>query len=115
MAEHMEEPEPLVVPDEPDEPDEPDADPEPAAAVPAPGMVPSVGSRGDLQYDYRVDAITNAELLDGKSLPRLLAEATEGEWHLVDIIDAGDRKAVLLRKRKDTRPERRPVGFIVRA
>lgn len=112
MAPHLEEePEPTVVP-EPDEPDEPD-EPEPAAAVPAGPVVPSVSASAERHYEYRVEVLTNSQVLDGTSLPKLLSDASEDEWQLVEIVDGGESKAVLLRKRKESKTERRRVGFVI--
>lgn len=107
-----EEPEPIVVPDEPDEPDEPEVEPE-AVATSGTTLVPAVPANVEREYEYRVEVVTNAQVLDGKTLPNLLSEASHDEWHLVEIIDAGDKKAVLLRKRKESKPQRRPVGFML--
>jgi hypothetical protein len=48
---------------------------------------------------------------DGTTLAAQLTGASKDGWDLVDIINAGDRHAVLLRRLK--RPERnaRQVGF----
>ncbi|MEP7104912.1 MAG: hypothetical protein ABI838_03585 [Chloroflexota bacterium] len=102
-----EEPEPIIVPEPDEDPDEPDV--EPAAAAGA-AIVPRVDSGADREYEYRVDVITVAQVLDGTLADRL-SEASHEEWSLVDIIDAGDQKAILLRKRKQKESSRRPVGF----
>ena len=104
-------PEPFEIPDDPDEPDdEPEA---PAAGGGGPTHMPGVseGPGGDREYQYRVEVVTLEEVLDGQTLPDRLSAASTDEWHLVDILDAGDRKAILYRKRRDNRPQRRPVGF----
>ncbi len=90
------------------EPDE-DPDEEPAAVATAP-LVPSIGD-GGREYEYRTDLLTTAEVIDGSTLASRLTKASADSWELVDIINAGDRHAVLLRRAK--RPERnsRPVGF----
>ncbi len=95
---------------EPDEPEIPEIEPETAPAAAA-AMVPAVAAPVDRDYEYRVESLTTAEVLDGKSLPGLLEDVSHEEWHLVDVIDCGDRKAVLLRKRKEKKPDRRPLGF----
>jgi hypothetical protein len=92
---------------------EPDEEPDetPAAAATAPGaQLPSV-SDGGREYEYRTDLLTAAEVVDGTTLAGQLTRASGEGWDLVDIISAGDRYAVLLRRAK--RPERnaRPVGF----
>ncbi len=104
-----EEPEPIIVPAEPDEePDEPEA--EPAAAAATGTLVPRVEAAVEREYEYRVDVVTVAQVLDG-TIAEKLSDASHDEWQLVDIIDAGDKKALLLRKRKQKESARRPVGF----
>ena len=101
MRERLEEePEPEVEPDE-----------TPGAVATAPGAhIPSV-SEGGREHEYRTDLLTAAEVIDGQTLAGLLTKTSGEGWDLVDIISAGDRYAVLLRRAK--RPERnaRPVGF----
>lgn len=96
-------------PDEPDEPDEPEG-PETVTATSA-APVPAVEAPVEREYEYRVDVVTVAEVLDGKTLADKLESASHDEWHLVEIIDCGDRKAILLRKRKEKKADRRPLGF----
>ncbi len=103
-----EEPEPIIVPEPDEDPDEPDG--EPAAAATA-TIVPRVDAgAGEREYEYRVDVVTVAQVLDGTLADRL-SEASHDEWNLVDIIDAGEKKALLMRKRKQKESARRPVGF----
>jgi hypothetical protein len=105
-----EEPEPIIVPEPDEDPGEPDDDP--AAAAGTGTMVPRVDSPSDREreYEYRVDVVSLAEVLDG-TMAEKLGEASHDDWQLVDIIDAGDKKALLLRKRKQKESSRRPVGF----
>ena len=103
-----EEPEPIIVPEPDEDPDEPDDEPASAAATAT--MVPRVDAPTEREYEYRVDVVSVAEVLDG-TIAEKLGEASHDEWHLVDIIDAGDKKALLLRKRKQKESSRRPVGF----
>jgi hypothetical protein len=72
--------------------------------------LPSV-TDGGREYEYRTDLVTAAEVTDGSTLAGQLTKASAEGWDLVDIINAGDRFAILLRRAK--RPERnaRPVGF----
>jgi hypothetical protein len=93
---------------EPDEPEEPDESPAPAAASGA--HVPSVVD-GAREHEYRTELLTAAEITDGATLAANLTKSSADGWDLVDIINAGDRYAILLRRAK--RPERnsRPVGF----
>src|SRR5258708_37081318 len=95
--------------EEPEPEEEPDE--EPSAVATAPGTVlPSIGD-GGREYEYRTDLVTVAEVVDGATLPDQLTKSSADGWDLGDIINAGDRYAVLLRRAK--RPERnsRPVGF----
>ena len=92
---------------------EPDEEPDetPAAVATAPGaQLPSVAD-GGREHEYRTDLLSAAEVVDGATLAGQLTKASADGWDLVDIINAGDRYAVLLRRAK--RPERsvRPVGF----
>jgi hypothetical protein len=102
-----EEPEPIEVPDDPDEPE---IEPQPVASD-GPALVPAVPATVEREYEYKVEVITLQQVVDGKTLPDLLSKASHDDWHMVEIIDAGEKKAVLLRKRKEAKPERRPVGF----
>lgn len=93
---------------------EPDEDPDEEPAAPAAqgsGLVPSVESGGGREFEYRTELLTAAQLTDGKSLPELLTKTSGEEWDLVDILAAGDRHVVLLRRRKKPQRESRPVGF----
>ena len=94
--------------EEPEPDEEPDERP---AAAPAPGgHVPSVAD-GGREHEYRTDLLTADDVVDGRTLADQLTRASADGWDLVDIISAGDRYAILLRRVK--RPERnaRPVGF----
>jgi hypothetical protein len=94
--------------EEPDPDDEPDG--EPAAAAPAPGtLVPF--SDGGREFEYRTEVLTGPQVVDGTTLSSQLTRASADGWDLVDIVNAGDRHAIVLRRVK--RPERsqRPVGF----
>ncbi len=90
------------------EPDEPDED-EPASAPSS--LVPTVASDGSREFEYRTELVTNAQVVDGSTLAQHLTKASSEGWDLVDIIGAGDRHAILLRRGK--RPDRsaRRVGF----
>ena len=93
------------------EPDEPDED-EPATGAAASGLVPAVAAAdGGREFEYRTELVTVEEVVDGTTLADRLTRASADGWDLVEIIGAGERHAILLRKAK--RPERpgRPVGF----
>jgi hypothetical protein len=91
---------------------EPDEDPGEETATAAPGpVVPAVGS-GTRELEYRTELITAAEVVDGKSLAERLNTASSDGWDLVEIIQAGDRYAALLRRPKAPDREQRRVGFL---
>jgi hypothetical protein len=95
--------------EEPEPDEEPDESPDAVATAPA-VSVPSV-AEGGREHEYRTELLTAEDVVDGKTLAGQLTTASADGWDLVDIINAGDRYAVLLRRAK--RPERstRPVGF----
>jgi hypothetical protein len=90
---------------EPDEPGE-----APVAAPPAP-IVPAVPG-GSRDLEYRTDLLTAAEVVDGSTLADRLTQAAGEGWDLVDIVHAGERYAVLLRRPKAQDREERRVGFL---
>lgn len=90
------------------EPDEPE--PEGPVATAAGPMVPSVPD-GGREYEYRTELVTIAQVVDGTTLAEQLNKASSDGWDLVEIIPAGDRHAILLRRTKRPEPRVRPVGF----
>jgi len=88
--------------------DDDDMDFAPAATPHRTVVPPPDGTR---EYEFRTELLTSAEVTDGSTLAGRLTQASADGWDLVDIINAGDRHAVLLRRLK--RPERssRQVGF----
>jgi len=94
--------------EEPDEPDEPD-EPEIAAGGAGPA-VPTVGP-GAREFEFKVEVVSVEEVTDGKTLPDRLAKASADGWDLYEVIDAGDRRALLLRRPKKNQSESRRVGF----
>ena len=107
-AEHDPEEIPLIEPDE-----DPEYDPEdmPAAPTTLTASRSSANGSGDRDYDYRTEVLTLDQVADGKTLTGMLADASADGWHLVQVIDAGDRRVVLFRKVKKADRERRSVGF----
>ncbi len=94
--------------------EEPEEEPEPDEApvtVAKSTLVPSVSSDAGREFEYRTELVTAAQIVDGKTLADQLTRASSDGWDLVDIVGAGDRHAILLRRVK--RPERtaRQVGF----
>jgi hypothetical protein len=100
-------------PDEPDEPREPDEPGDDEASAPVAGMAMPAGGTGP-DWEYRVDELGNP-VGSADQLARTLNEAAGDGWHLVQILDAGDRKLAVMRrpKRRDRPP--RPVGFAPRS
>src|SRR5438067_12458833 len=92
-----EEPEPIIVPEPDEDPDEPDDEPASAAATAT--IVPRVDAPTEREYEYRVDVVSVAEVLDG-TIAEKLGEGSHDEWDLVDIIDAGGEQALHLRQWK---------------
>lgn len=91
------------------EPEEPDPEAPPAASATS-TLVPTVGDAGR-EYEYRTELVTAAQVLDGATLPERLNKASADGWDLVDIIVAGDRHAILLRRAKRAARSPRQVGF----
>lgn len=94
--------------------EEPEPEPEEPEEAPAPStssLVPTVAPNGGREFEYRTDLVTVAEVIDGTTLAERLTKASADGWDLVDIIDAGDRHAVLLRRTKRSDQTSRPVGF----
>jgi len=91
--------------------EEPDEEPDetPAAAATS-TLVPAV-SNGGREFEYRTELVTAAQVLDGTTLAEQLTKASADGWDLVDVITAGDRHAVLLRRAKRAEREARQVGF----
>jgi hypothetical protein len=94
--------------------EEPDPEEEPSPETPASAtatMVPAVSTPGR-EFEYRTQLVTAAEVVDGSTLAEQLTKASAEGWDLVEIIGAGDRHAILLRRPKDQNRESRPVGFL---
>ena len=89
--------------------DDDDMDEGPVATSPHRAIVPPPDA--SREYEYRTDLVTSAEVTDGSTLPGLLTKASADGWDLVDIINAGDRHAVLLRRLKRSERNARQVGF----
>lgn len=97
--------------------EEPEPDEEPDVETPAataPGtMVPSVGSSdGGREFEYRTELVTAAQITDGTTLAEHLTKASTDGWDLVDIVNAGERHAILLRRAKKPTAGTRQVGFL---
>ncbi len=88
------------------EEDEPETD----GARPAAPVVPTVGAAGR-EWEYRTDLVTQAQVADGDTLSKRLTTASSEGWDLFQVLDAGDRKVLLLRRPKQPKKEPRRVGF----
>jgi hypothetical protein len=99
---------PLIEPE-----DDPEYEPEDNPAAPAPLVHSSshANGSGDREFEYRTEALSIAQVADGKSLAAGLSAASGDGWHLVDVIDAGDNRVILYRRQKKSEKERRSVGF----
>jgi hypothetical protein len=99
---------PVIEPDE-----DPDYEPEDIPAAPSSMVRSSVHSdgAGDIDFEYRTEVLTLDQVADGHTLADTLATASTDGWHYVGVVDAGERRVVLLRKMKKPQRERRSVGF----
>jgi hypothetical protein len=102
MAESFEE-EPEPAPEEPEE----------TPAAEAPSIIPTVDAKSSEGRDfaYRTELLTSEKLTDGKALAELLTKTSAEGWDLVEIISAGQRHVVLLRKPNRESHQSRRVGF----
>jgi len=91
--------------EEPDE-DEPERD----GSRPAGPMVPTVAGAG-CEWEYRSELLTLAQVTDGETLAKRLTAASAEGWDLFEVVDAGDKRALLLRRPKQSRGQPRRVGF----
>jgi hypothetical protein len=93
-----------------EEPDE-EPDEEPAEQPQSGAAPPPVVSGPQREFEYKSEVLTQAELVAGERLPKLLAgESAEG-WDLVDVFPVGEQHVVLLRRQKKIDRESRRVGF----
>jgi hypothetical protein len=103
MATHGEE-----EPEDPDEPDEPGG-PDNGAMAPT-RMIPTVGLPGR-DWEFSTQVVSVAQVADGTTLVKVLKEAAADGWDLGQVIDAGDKRVLLLRRPKRPQQESRRVGF----
>lgn len=98
-----------------EEPEEPEHEPQTAPAAGAPtALVVGSPSAAGVEFEFRTEVLTAAQVLDGKTLPEKLAEESADGWDLVDLFQAQDKHVVLLRKPKKPDREERRVGFFTR-
>ena len=91
--------------EEPDEEPEPEQAPSQAAVA---TVVPSVGSAGR-EFEYRTEDLAVGEIADG--LAKRLTDASKDGWDFVQVVDAGERRVILLRRAKRAERHAKPVGF----
>lgn len=90
--------------DEPDEPDEPSDGAAPTTHIPSVGIPAR-------EWEYSTEVLTVAQVADGTTLVKVLqASAAEG-WELADVIEAGEKRVLLMRRSKRSGHESRRVGF----
>lgn len=96
---------------------EPEPEPEPEPQSPQQAATPLVvggpGAPG-VEFEYRTEQLTAEQVLDGTSLPSLLAKESADGWDLVDLLAVQEKHVVLLRKPKKPVREDRRVGFFTR-
>ena len=93
--------------EEPDEPDQP-APGDGAAAVAS--HIPSVGIPVR-EWEYATRVLTIAQVVDGATLVKVLKEAGADGWDLVEVVDGGEKRVLLMRRPKRSSREARRVGF----
>jgi hypothetical protein len=99
---------PIYVEEDPEEdPDEPE---QPADGAAPATHVPSVGMPAR-EWEYSTEVMTLAQVADGTSLVKFLQAAGIDGWELSDIVDAGDKRVLLMRRSKRSSRESRRVGF----
>jgi hypothetical protein len=91
--------------EEPDPDEEPEAAPTGQTGPPTPVVAPP-----GREYEYRSELLSQDEIADGTLVTTLNESAAEG-WDLVEVIAAGEKRVVLLRRPKRGERESRPVGF----
>jgi hypothetical protein len=96
--------------EDPDE--EPDVESPPASTTATAPL--STVSSAAREFEYRTELVSDKQILDGKTLAEQLTKASTDGWDLVEIIAAGERHAILLRRVKRTERTSRPVGFTPR-
>ena len=101
---------PEQLPEEPDEDPDLDPDEEPIQAL-SQGPTTTMGGGGDRDWEYRTEVLSLGQVADGTTLVEKLTGAATENWHLVEVIDAGESRVLLLRRTRKSPKERRSVGF----
>ena len=99
--------EPDEEPDEPDQPDEPAVD----VGTQIPITAVAAAAAAGREFEYRSELLSLDEVSDATLVEKLNQGSADG-WDLVDVIPAGDKHVLLLRRPKRSSRETRPVGFL---
>jgi hypothetical protein len=99
---------PIYVEEDPEE--EPDEPEQPADGAAPTTHVPSVGMPAR-EWEYSTEVMTVAQVADGTSLVKFLQASGIDGWELSDVVDAGDKRVLLMRRSKRSSRESRRVGF----
>ena len=94
--------------EEPDEPGQPNHPGDGAAT--STQMVPSVGLPLR-EWEFSTQVLTVTQVADGTTLVKTLKDAAADGWELSDVVDAGDKRVLLMRRPKRGQRESRRVGF----
>ena len=97
--------EPDEEPDEPERPAQPDG-----ARGTAAGLVPAVGLPSR-EWEYSTTVLSVAQVADGVTVVKVLADAAADGWELASVLDGGEKRVILMRRPKRTARESRRVGF----
>lgn len=99
----------MGVPQRSEEEPDPDEEPETGATAQPTPPTPMVAPPGR-EYEYRSELLSQDEVADGTLVAALNEHSAEG-WDLVEVIAAGEKRVLLLRRPKRAARESRPVGF----
>lgn len=93
-----------------EEPDEPEEEPTSQGSV-ATATAPSLGFPSR-EFEFQAEEVSIADLADGKKLATRLTEASKDGWDFVQVVEAGDKRLLLLRRAKRAERQARQVGFM---
>ena len=94
-----------------EDPDHEPETPEPASDTRRPaGLLPSV-ELPSREWEYRTENLTVAQVADGATLVKVLKEGAADGWELDQVVEAGEKRVLLLRRQKRQSRESRRVGF----
>ena len=93
-----------------EEPDE-EPEPEPSGQGAVTTAVPSLGFPVR-EFEFRADEVSIDDLGDGGSLAARLTQASKDGWDFIQVVEAGDRRLLLMRRVKRSERQARPVGFM---